>query len=476
MHLETNGFGMDLYKYIGTGLSACAIAISAFAQEKPMMVESREWYRDGNHEIAYKDWKPYPCATVDNLAGFKAKDVRKLDVYGGEEGTKRKATGFFRTEEGKDGRWTLVDPLGNRFYALAVNGLRQGKAPSNQSAFSQRFRSEQEWLEKTKSMFDSTGFNMAGSWSDLANITAHNKKAKKPIVYCTQLSLLGSYSQKMKKKTGNKGYHELAYVYNEGFAAHCKDKMKEMNLSTDDPNLFGHFSDNELPFQENLLKAFIAINDPADMAYQAAAKWAADNKVDAATADKEQTLPFNGEVALKYYSVVSNAIKSIDPNHLYIGSRLHASVKSNPAVLAAAVKYADVVSINYYGEWELAPEHRDQWETLAKPYMITEFYTKAEDTKMANLTGAGWLVRTQKDRGLHYQNFGLALLRAKHCVGWHWFRYQDNAPDDAGADASNKDSNKGMVDTRYQPYPELIGLMGGLNNYVYPLLDFYDKK
>ena len=94
---------------------------------------------------------------------------------------------------------------------------------------------------------------------------------------------------------------------------------------------------------------------------------------------------------------------------------------------------------------------------------------------MGNVTGAGWLVKTQEDRGLHYQNFCLTLLQSKNCVGWHWFRYQDNAPDDAAADFSNKDSNKGLVNTNYETYPALAEKMTQLNKQVYELIKYFDK-
>jgi hypothetical protein len=45
---------------------------------------------------------------------------------------------------------------------------------------------------------------------------------------------------------------------------------------------------------------------------------------------------------------------------------------------------------------------------------------------LANITGAGWTVRTQKDRGRFYQNYTLGLLKQPGCVGWHWFKYMDN--------------------------------------------------
>ena len=65
-----------------------------------------------------------------------------------------------------------------------------------------------------------------------------------------------------------------------------------------------------------------------------------------------------------------------------------------------------------------------------KPILITEWYAKGVDSGMANTGGAGWLVKTQRERGLYYQKYTLGLLESKVCVGWHWFRYSDNDQDD----------------------------------------------
>ncbi len=95
---------------------------------------------------------------------------------------------------------------------------------------------------------------------------------------------------------------------------------------------------------------------------------------------------------------------------------------------------------------------------------------------MANISGAGWLVKTQTDRGIHYQNFCLELLRAKNCVGWHWFRYQDNDPNDPTADPSNPDSNKGIVNTQYVVYEKPVEKMKKMNDKKYQLIKFFDKQ
>jgi hypothetical protein len=112
---------------------------------------------------------------------------------------------------------------------------------------------------------------------------------------------------------------------------------------------------------------------------------------------------------------------------------------------------------------------------LKKPVMVTEFYAKGEDSGFANTTGAGWLVPTQKDRALFYQNFLISMLESKVCVGWDWFKYMDNDPEDLTTDPSNRDSNKGMVKIDYEVYGELVEGMREFNREVYGLVDHLDR-
>ena len=108
--------------------------------------------------------------------------------------------------------------------------------------------------------------------------------------------------------------------------------------------------------------------------------------------------------------------------------------------------------------------------------MITEFYAKGEDSGLGNTTGAGWLVKTQHERGLFYQNFLLGMLESKGCVGWHHFKYQDNDPENLKVDPSNLDSNKGIVTNRFEEWTEFLKLMRQFNVNVYALIRHLDRK
>jgi hypothetical protein len=185
---------------------------------------------------------------------------------------------------------------------------------------------------------------------------------------------------------------------------------------------------------------------------------------------------FLQHVADRYFRITTQAIRKYDPNHLCLGSRYHGGDLSKPVLWSAAGKYLDVVAVNYYGTWTPSQERMQSWvQASGKPFIVTEWYVKGMDSGMANTTGAGWCVKTQRDRGLFYQNFTLGLLESKNCVGWHWFKYMDNDPANLKTDPSNRDSNKGIVTFRYEPYPPLLDAMKQLNQRVYSLVEYFDK-
>jgi len=218
--------------------------------------------------------------------------------------------------------------------------------------------------------------------------------------------------------------------------------------------------------------------------YKAAAHWLRQRKgreVAVTEITDEDRAAFTAFYFDTYMQKVVKALRAADPNHLYLGCRFNQEKDrqelSNPAIFRVAGKYMDVVSVNHYRKWEPEQQTLDNWAAWSgKPILITEWYTKAEDSGLPNNTGAGWLVHTQQDRGVFYQNFTLWLLRNRNCVGWHWFKYMDNDPDDTSTDASNKDSNKGVVDRYFQPYTPLLEQMKLVNTNTYNLIRYFDKQ
>jgi hypothetical protein len=145
--------------------------------------------------------------------------------------------------------------------------------------------------------------------------------------------------------------------------------------------------------------------------------------------------------------------------------------------ILANAKYADVMSMNWYGDWMLPPDRMESWAKWAdKPFIISEWYAKGHDVPgLSNVSGAGWLVKTQKERGYYYQNMALNLMARKNNVGWHWFRYSDNDPEDLSADPSNRNSNKGIVNVKFEPYKDMVKAMKEINGQAYKIIEFFDE-
>jgi len=455
--------------------SVCAFGQAPLFTDSTL-VQTKMWSRDSNRKIQYSDWKNFTSHTIESISSFKPIIDNKLSKYGGDATVRRNATGFFRTEK-INGRWNVIDPDGHPFVVAAINSFRQGKSPNNEKAFIEKFGSIEKWVSASIQTFQELGFNTTGSWSEIEPITQFNKSAKRPFAYTTQLSLLSGYARiAIKQNPDRKNASILSFIMDDEFSAYCNEQTKRLEATKNDANLLGHFSDNEIAFMHTEFKEIVSVSNKSDKCYQAAKEWMLSKGIDETTISREQKEEFIGMLSGIYFKTVSTAIKKNDPNHLYIGSRLHSSAKNNKYIFAASEPYLDILSINYYGYWQPQQKDISEWEKWSsKPFFITEFYTKAEDSGMPNISGAGWLVKTQADRGVHYQNFAIELLQAKNCVGWHWFRYQDNDPNDLSADPSNNDSNKGIVNTQYEVYDQLAEKMKKINNNKYALLKHFDR-
>lgn len=428
-------------------------------------VKAKIWSKDDNKQVHYSDWRSFHSNRVTDVIGYNPSQKENIPI------SSEKNTGYFHTEK-INNRWYVVNPDGEAIVITAVNSIRISKSDFVPEGFSGKM----DWISKTIDTLRQLGFNTAGCWSDTGAIIQYNRIAKNPFAYTTQLNLLSGFAAECRKKNPDlKSLSILSFLFDKEFPAYCEDKCASIAYLKNDKNLLGHFSDNELPFTSSEMKSLLNENNSSDKCFTALKDWKKSKGIDSLTDDSKKQ--FMGFVAEKYYSIVSAAIKKADPNHMYIGSRLHSNTKNNKYIFDAAEPYVDIISINYYGDWKPKKEYLNDWINWSgKPFFITEFYTKAEETGMSNKSGAGWVVKSQEDRGIHYQNFCLQLLQAKNCVGWHWFRYQDNDPNDAKADESNKDSNKGLVNLNFQFYRELADKMKELNAHKYQLVSLFDSK
>jgi len=424
------------------------------------------------------EWKPFSTRTLSELpADATNRQAAGLSQFGGLLAHKVQATGFFYATN-LTGRWWLVDPEGCLFIEKGVTDVTMPHGPTSQAALAEKYGSSSNWVAQTTTYLRTLGFNGLGAWSDFTDL----RQAPQPLVYTRILNFMSGYGEKRGgtyQQPGHTGYpNDCIFVFDPGFETYCDQHAQQLATVKDDPWLLGYFSDNEMPFRREALKNYLHLPE-SDPGHVAAVQWLQARHGAQATEamitppDEQEFLAL---VTARYFRIVNTAIKKYDPHHLYLGSRFNGRVLNYSEVFRAAGPYLDVVAVNYYRAWTPSLESLAHWAHEAgKPVMITEWYAKAMDAGLANTGGAGWVVKTQKDRGLFYQNFTLGLLESKSCVGWDWFKYADNDPANTKADPSNRDANKGIVNVLYQPYQPLVDAMKPLNDQVYSLVDYFDK-
>lgn len=434
---------------------------------------------DAKRRTTDAEWVPQKTATLEHLRDFSPPAQRiSVDKYGGRADRKVEATGFFHARK-IDERWWIVDPEGHLWQSAGCCSVRTSSTESGRAALRRKHGTEGPWARQTTALLREHGFNNLGAWSDTELLATVPER----LPYTATWGFMSSFGKKLKvayQKPGHTGYpNDCMPVFHPEFEGFCAEyAQRHLTAAQEDPYLLGHFSDNEMPLRTTALDRYISLPE-TDPGHQAAKAWieehgAVKGKEGYAPDDREA---FLGHVLDTYCRAVSEAIRSADPNHMYLGSRLHGSDKRHEIVLRTCGKYVDVVSVNWYGCWTPERASMDDWlEWAGKPFLITEWYAKGMDSGMSNVTGAGWTVKTQEDRGRFYENFTLGLLAHPGCVGWHWFKYMDNDPTNTAADPSNLDSNKGIVSNVYEPYPELLHRMQGINVRKYELIEHFDAK
>ena len=434
----------------------------------------------------------YPTRNVNTLKGYTANtsETKKYDEYGGliDESMKQEATGFFYTKKVGD-RWWTFDPLGYPFFRIAVVTISMGNSNQKQRTLSM-YGDADKWAQATTDRLFELGFNSTGGWSAIANLI----KADKPLAQTQIIGLVGSYASSLGLNISTSGSTELVGnalpVFDPDFVEYVDTKVKStVSKYADSPNVYGWMSDNELPDESNMLDNTLAF-DPTDMRfiYSYATAWTfmymKTGKADVSSADITDELrrEYRAMVYDKLFSEACGALDKYDPNHQFMGSRFLAGCYKDEYVLRVAGYWCDVITLNYYGAWEGDPTIIANIQKYAgKPFVVTEWYAKGmdvweKDNRMTNKSGAGFTVRNQEARGQFYQNYALQLLECKGCVGFDWFKYWDNDPEDLSADESNRNSNKGIIANDGTEYTELTDYMKELNDQKYNLIKFFDKR
>ena len=430
------------------------------------------------------------------------------DKYGGSlTGPQLPTTGFFRLEK-VHGKWWLVDPDGHLFFSTGMDSIRPqdstmiedrqswfadfpGQQPEfaafltkarprpdrNQGRSPQMFsfiranllrKYGPDWHATYSKLaherLRSWGLNTIGEWSEestfLMRLTPYTDS-------------IGSY--RAKRIEGSQGFWgKFPDVFDPSFADALRQGMEaKRGKSAGDAWCIGYFCDNELPWGDDETElALGALKSPPDQAAKkvfvadlqskyadiarlneawgtAHASWDAllesREPPDARKAGADLAA-FYSKLAEQYFRAARDAIKAVAPNQLYLGCRF-AWVTDRSA--AAAAKYCDVASFNFYHRSVADFQFRGGADT---PLFIGEFLFGAMDRGM--FLGGMASVANQPARAQAYKDYVFGALAHPQFVGCHWFQYQDEPVTGRGYDGENLAA--GFVDVCDTPYPEMV--------------------
>lgn len=330
----------------------------------------------------------------------------------------------------------------------------------------------------------SWGLNTIGNWS----AESICRSARVPYV-----ATVGIYSPKIEGSSGYWG------KFSDPFHPEFKESLRRSldapfaKAASEDPFCVGFFVDNEISWGDagSLARAALASpsTQPAKLAFvdwlrakygddvaalnvawgTAFADWDAlvaepfsAPKADAAEPTAKTVAAdcdaFYSVLCEKYFSEILALMREKAPKKLYLGCRF---AWTNPLAIAAAQKYCDVVSYNFY-KTEIGSFR--PVEGVDKPCIVGEFHFGALDRGLFH-TGLG-PTESQDARAAAYEKYVRSALLNPWIVGVHWFQYGDQA---TTGRFDGENYQIGLVDVCDVPYAETIAAVRRVGYAMYDI-------
>jgi agarase len=455
------------------------------------------------------DFLDRDCDAFDD--GDKNGSCLGPDRWGGHTSVESTATGRFRVEE-IDGVWYYITPDGHGFFSAGINsvGLGAFSPPIGTNPYKNNvlalYGNEEVWQEVTLERIQRWNFNTVGAWSSWA-------AGRRP--YTPVHSFHSAAPEIPGWPPGQTGKRVRDY-FDPGWPAAAAARAEDLRFCAEDPFCVGVFSDNEMPWGPSVfmvgtyMDAYMSLppNAPGKLELQAFfeerygnvaafnAAWGLAlaqfddlQDLDSMGSDlvcEERALTddrraFMVRVAERYFSVLHDALRGLNPELLILGSRF-TTTSVGPDVIQAAAPYLDVIALNHYlldpgalnifaGNGGLLYDYfflDNRFDDLAQvhalsglPLMITEYTVRTPTPDVPVLFPPFFpTYDTQEERTAAYEEYQRQILSQPFMIGTHWFQWEDQ-PATGRGDGEN--SRFGVVNIEDTPYEEITQRMTLLN-------------
>ena len=460
-------------------------------------------FKDWPGKVSSEEGIRKGAAIEQEIAAELGQPQERSRFGGWKSGPRFEATGFFRTQQYQD-RWWFVDPEGYLFWSLGANcvGIEySGQTPTGRdpAIFEElparddpefgQFHIEvdvedQYQLKEAVPHYDFTRANLYRKYGKDWEARFLDREVER--LHYTGLNTIGAWSDNNVAGTRETAYTAIIHFSYASAAPKLPDPFDAMTRAelrkaiadypvdfANDPWCLGVFVNNELHWKNDapaLVKEVFGFSEKPTAARKAFrdwlnnkysgldalnAAWMTDfsswddllgkvDEKDLAKADKDDCSALATLFAEAYFRMVDEELAAVAPNLLYFGCRFNAA---STEVIAAAGKFVDVISTNFYG---YVP-NVGSYASPGKPVLISEYH-------FANVGGSnlGSGLRSAQDsvqQARLFESFIRDAVEHRSIVGAHWFQWRDQ---NAAGRYDGENYDVGYYDVVDLPKEELI--------------------
>ena len=427
----------------------------------------------------------------------------------------QQAQGFVRVSNDSNGVWWL-SRNDHPMLSLGIVAVqykqfadwRTGVSRYQQANDKEFGGNHSRWGDASASLMKRLGFNTMGCWSDPS---ANDAAMRADMLYTPGVGMGWAESD---------GYSHFPDVFDPAFAGNASLIAREQIAPyANETALIGWFTDNELQWWRdygassgqrhttgtNLLWQYLTLLPPASPGRAVATQFLQSrlsrahpaqgllgDEVDAANIAHSEVLwgaavsheaAFAFNCSRAYFSQVHAAIRSVDSNHLILGSKFtgidgtcSTTLCSDgfDSVLLGSRGFVDVHSIDVYGFTPGEDLLRHYYDLTSVPWILAEsmgFRGVDNLSENPNTLGAGPIVPDQPARARAWTVYAQKALALPFLVGLHHFTWVDepaggrggpNCPPIGTGKSCGEDSNYGIVSVDGKPYDDLQRAMSNI--------------
>ncbi len=466
-------------------------------------------------QFKHRDWKNKIHSESDFIKAknLEAADLQNhpsapnLDEFGGFISEKKfEAKGHFYTKK-IDGKWWLIDPLGNLFWSHGVLRVSAScgvtvlddrrfyfeNLPEASQDFAAFYENGDKLLQpyyevrNIKEVFDFSranlyrkyGKNWEQDFADLAHkrlkswgLNTIANGSDKFIYSQSKTPYIERFEIKSKPIEASGGHWwKFKDPFDPSFRDDLRKNLVERKSLIEDKFCIGFFVDNEINWgNPDTLANWVLLSSEKQSAKHVFLrnmqdKYSTIDKLNSAwgvnfkdwkdfltqkftpkTAEaRKDLIAFSDIITEEYFKIIKEEFANLAPQKLYLGCRF---AGFNTSTVAIAAKYCDVLSFNIYQD---SLKSFNLPKGVDMPVMIGEFHFGALDRGLfhASLVAK----ENQAERAKAYYGYVLSALKHPNFVGTHWHQFSDQA---TSGRFDGENFQVGFTDICDTPYYETI--------------------